>query len=202
VIEAAEPHEGARNELFRPRRCAAGCAHLESGERMFESRVLGVDPGLARLGLAVVDGSGRKTALVWAGAVDTASDAEESERLRQLCAAVREAIAAHRPASVAVERVAWNKNHVSALSVARATGAIMVVAADAGLSVSEYGPNEVKIAVTGMGNADKQQVRRALVRVHGLQDVPMQADAADAVAVALTHLVGARMRGLARSGSR
>jgi crossover junction endodeoxyribonuclease RuvC len=169
---------------------------------MFESRVLGVDPGLARLGLAVVDGSGRKTALVWAGAVDTASDAEESERLRQLCAAVREAIAAHRPASVAVERVAWNKNHVSALSVARATGAIMVVAADAGLSVSEYGPNEVKIAVTGMGNADKQQVRRALVRVHGLQDVPMQADAADAVAVALTHLVGARMRGLARSGSR
>jgi crossover junction endodeoxyribonuclease RuvC len=202
VIEAAEPHEGARNQLFRPRRCAAGCAHLESGERMFESRVLGVDPGLARLGLAVVDGSGRKTALVWAGAVDTASDAEESERLRQLCAAVREAIAAHRPASVAVERVAWNKNHVSALSVARATGAIMVVAADAGLSVSEYGPNEVKIAVTGMGNADKQQVRRALVRVHGLQDVPMQADAADAVAVALTHLVGARMRGLARSGSR
>ena len=169
---------------------------------MFESRVLGVDPGLARLGLAVVDGAGRKTELIWAGAVDTASGSEESERLRQLCAAVREAISAHRPSSMAVERVAWNKNHVSALSVARATGAIMVVAADAGLSVTEYGPNEVKIAVTGMGNADKAQVRRALVRVHGLRDVPPQADAADAVAVALTHLMGARMRGLARLGSR
>jgi crossover junction endodeoxyribonuclease RuvC len=169
---------------------------------MFESRVLGVDPGLARLGLAVVDGAGRKTELIWAGAVDTASGSEESERLRQLCAAVREAISMHRPSSMAVERVAWNKNHVSALSVARATGAIMVVAADAGLSVTEYGPNEVKIAVTGMGHADKAQVRRALVRVHGLTDVPTQADAADAVAVALTHLVGARMRGLARLGSR
>jgi crossover junction endodeoxyribonuclease RuvC len=169
---------------------------------MFERRVLGVDPGLARLGLAVVDGDGRRTDLIWAGAVDTTTGSEESERLRQLCVAVREAISVHRPASMAVERVAWNKNHVSALTVARATGAIMVAAADAGLSVTEYGPNEVKIAVTGMGNADKGQVRRALVRVHGLQDVPLQADAADAVAVALTHLVGARMRGLARSGSR
>jgi crossover junction endodeoxyribonuclease RuvC len=169
---------------------------------MFETRVLGVDPGLARLGLAVVDGSGRNADLIWAGAVDTGTDSAESDRLRQLCVAVRETIAAHRPSSMALERVAWNKNHVSALSVARATGAIMVVAADAGLSVSEYGPNEVKIAVTGMGNADKAQVRRALVKVHGLEGVPVQADAADAVAVALTHLVGARMRKLARLGSR
>jgi crossover junction endodeoxyribonuclease RuvC len=169
---------------------------------MFEKRVLGVDPGVARLGLAVVDGGGRKPDLVWSAAVGTPAASEESERLRRLCEAVREAISTHRPASVAVERVAWNRNHVSALTVARATGAIMVVAADAGLPVAEYGPNEVKIAVTGMGNADKAQVRRALERVHGLASVPAQADAADAVAVALTHLVGARMRDLARSGSR
>jgi crossover junction endodeoxyribonuclease RuvC len=169
---------------------------------MFERRVLGVDPGVARLGLAVVDGGGRTSDLIWAGAVDTPAGAEESERLLRLCEAVREAISTHRPGSVAVERVAWNRNHVSALTVARATGAIMVVAADAGLSVAEYGPNEVKIAVTGMGNADKAQVRRALEKVHGLASVPTQADAADAVAVALTHLVGARMRDLARSGSR
>jgi crossover junction endodeoxyribonuclease RuvC len=90
---------------------------------------------------------------------------------------------------------------VSALTVARATGAIMVVAADAGLPVAEYGPNEVKMAVTGMGNADKRQVRTALMKVHGLRSVPIQTDAADAVAVALTHLVGSRIRALARSGS-
>ena len=168
---------------------------------MFERRVLGVDPGLARLGLAVLEGNGRKADLIWAGAIDTTAGSEESDRLRLLCVAVREAISVHRPASVAVERVAWNKNHVSALTVARATGAIMVVAADAGLAVAEYGPNEVKMAVTGMGNADKEQVRRALVKVHGMKEVPVQVDAADAVAVALTHLVGARMRGFARLGS-
>jgi crossover junction endodeoxyribonuclease RuvC len=169
---------------------------------MFEKRVIGVDPGVARLGLAVVEGDGRGADLIWAGSVDTPAGSQESERLRRLCEAVREAIAAHRPASMAVERLAWNKNHVSALAVARATGAIMVVAAEAGLPVAEYGPNEVKIAVTGMGNADKGQVRRALAKVHGLKEVPTQADAADAVAVALTHLVGARMRSLARLGSR
>jgi crossover junction endodeoxyribonuclease RuvC len=191
-----------RGSVREAGRCSGSRPRLDSDERMFERRVLGVDPGLARLGLAVVEGNGRTAALIWAGAVETATGSEESERLRHLCLAVRDAISVHRPASMAVERVAWNKNHVSALTVARATGAIMVVAADAGLSVTEYGPNEVKIAVTGMGNADKEQVRRALVKVHGLKEVPVQADAADAVAVALTHLVGARMRDLARLGSR
>ena len=168
---------------------------------MFERRVLGVDPGLARLGLAVVDGNGRKADLIWAGAVDTATGSEESARLRQLCVAVREAIAVHRPSSMAVERVAWNKNHVSALTVARATGAIMVAAADAGLSVTEYGPNEVKSAVTGAGNADKRQVRDALERVHGFRDLPRKPDAVDAAAVALTHLMGARVRAAQRIGA-
>ena len=72
--------------------------------------------------------------------METAAGSQESERLRHLCLAVREAISAHRPASMAVERVAWNKNQVSALTVARATGAIMVVAADAGLSVTSTVP--------------------------------------------------------------
>ena len=75
---------------------------------MFERRVLGVDPGLARLGLAVVQGTGRKAELIWAGAVATAIGSQESERLRHLALAVREAISVHRPASMAVERVAWN----------------------------------------------------------------------------------------------
>jgi crossover junction endodeoxyribonuclease RuvC len=169
---------------------------------MFDERVLGVDPGVARVGLAVVRGDRRAADLVWAGTIRTESGGEEAERLRRVVAAVREAIGAHTPSAVALERLAWNRNQVSAIAVARATGAIMVAAAEAGLPVAEYGPNEVKIAVTGMGNADKAQVRRALEKVHGLRAVPAQADAADAVAVALTHLVGSRMRALARAGSR
>ena len=165
---------------------------------MFDSCVLGADPGIARCGLAVAGRSGRRVTLVWAGTVSTPGDAPESERLRAVAEATRAAIFEHHPSVVAIERVAWSRNQVSALHVARATGAIMLAAAEAGLPVEEYGPNEVKQAVTGMGNADKEQVRHALERVHGLRDVPRQLDASDAAAVALTHLLAAGMRSLAR----
>jgi crossover junction endodeoxyribonuclease RuvC len=170
---------------------------------MFDSAVLGVDPGVARCGFAVVGRRDRTVTLIWSGTISTPADLEESERLRRLADGMAAAIDTHAPQAVAIERVAWSRNQVSALHVARATGALMVVAARAGLPVEEYAPNEVKQAVTGAGNADKAQVQRALARVHGLRDVPAQADAADAVAVALTHLLAARMRGIAaRAGVR
>jgi crossover junction endodeoxyribonuclease RuvC len=161
---------------------------------MFESCVLGVDPGVAKLGLAAVARAGRTPALIWADTATTAPRAPEAERLRDLASAVRAAIARHRPVSVAVERVAFNRNQVSAPSVARATGVVMAVAAEAGIDVEEYSPTEVKDAVTGMGNADKRQVRDALERVHGLRELPSSPDAVDAVAIALTHLVTSRLR--------
>jgi crossover junction endodeoxyribonuclease RuvC len=164
---------------------------------MFESSVLGVDPGVARCGLAVVGRRGRTSDLRFATTVRTPADADEGVRFRLIAEAARAAIAEHRPAAVAVERVAWSRNQVSALHVARATGVIILVAAEAGLPIAEYAPNEVKQAVTGAGNADKAQVQRALTRLHGLRDVPAQADAADAVAVAVTHLLAAPMRAVA-----
>lgn len=168
---------------------------------MFDSCVLGVDPGVAKMGLAAVARDGRRPTLVWADTFTTGAGTPEAERLKVLAEAVRAAIATHRPVSVAVERVAFNRNQVSALTVARATGAVMVVAAEAGLDVEEYSPTEVKSAVTGAGNADKRQVRDALERVHGFKDLPASPDAVDAAAVALTHLVGARLRAAARAGA-
>ncbi len=168
---------------------------------MFDSLVLGVDPGVAKLGLAVVGREGRRPVLVWSETVRTSSETAEAERLGALAAAVRAAIAARDITAVAIERVAFNRNQVSALTVARATGAVMVVAAEAGIPVAEYSPTQVKSAVTGAGGADKAQVRHALERVHGLSGVPTQPDAADAVAVALTHLTGSRLRAAARLGS-
>lgn len=168
---------------------------------MFDTRVLGVDPGVARLGLAVLGVQERRPHLVWAETVRTPSDLDESRRLLALVLAVRSAIQAHRPDCVALERVAFNRNQVSALTVARATGAVMAVAAEAGLPVEEYSPTEVKSTVTGDGRADKRQVREALTMVHRLREVPSQPDAADAVAVALTHLTAARMRRVARTGA-
>jgi crossover junction endodeoxyribonuclease RuvC len=170
---------------------------------MFDTCVLGVDPGIARCGLAIVGRRDRATSLVWCGTVSTPADMAEADRLRKLAEGMRIAIERHAPTAVAIERVAWSRNQVSALHVARATGALMLIAAQAGLRVEEYAPNEVKQAVTGIGNADKRQVQLALERVHGLKGVPAQADAADAVAVAITHLLASHMRGVAaRAGAR
>jgi crossover junction endodeoxyribonuclease RuvC len=168
---------------------------------VFDSCVLGVDPGISTLGLAAVGRRDRRTGIVFADTIRTPEGLAESDRLRLIHEAVRDAIASCRPESVAVERVAWNRTQRSALHVARATGVILLAASEAGLPVEEYGPLEVKMAVTGQGNADKAQVRDALARLHGLTDVPTQPDAADAVAVALCHLTQSRLRRVARSAT-
>ena len=135
---------------------------------------------------------------MWSETVRTPAGLGEPQRLHMLSEAVRAAIASQRPESVAVERVMFGQNKSSALAIARATGVILLAAAEAGLDVEEYVPLEVKMAITGIGNADKEQVRDALIRVHRVQGVPQQADAADAVAVALCHLQQFRLRAAAR----
>lgn len=159
---------------------------------MFDSRVIGVDPGVANMGLAVVERRDRRTRILSATTVRTTSGTPEAERIRLIAEAFRASIAEHAPGSVALERVAWNVNEASAMAVARATGAVLLVAAEAGLEVAEYGPLEVKNAVAGSGSSSKPQVREALRRIHALADVPTEPDACDAVAVAVTHLVRAR----------
>lgn len=160
--------------------------------------MLGADPGVASVGLAAVGRGSGLIKVLWSQTVRTPSRAPEPARLRALNDAVRAAIAAHRPLAVALERVMWGQNRTSALSVARATGVIMLAAAEAGLPVEEYAPLEVKMATTGVGNADKEQVRTSLIRTLRVEGVPRQADAADAVAVAVCHLHQARLRRAAR----
>jgi len=169
---------------------------------VFERAVLGVDPGIATAGLAVVGERDRRPVLVWSSTVRTPAGVAESDRLRVLYGAVRDAIADHRPEALAVERLMWGRNVGSAMSVARATGVVLLAAADAGVPVDEYPPLEVKMAVTGIGNAGKDQVRAALIRTHGLEAVPAQPDAADAVAVALCHLTQSPLRRLHREAAR
>jgi crossover junction endodeoxyribonuclease RuvC len=163
------------------------------------SCVLGVDPGVAATGLAAVSRAGGGPARVlWSETLRTPAGLEEALRLRRLSEAARSAIVAHRPVALAIESVMWGQNKTSAIGVARTAGVIMLAAAEAGIPVEEYAPLEVKMAVTGIGNADKEQVRFALTRAHRVSDVPRQADAADAVAVAVCHILQARMRTAAR----
>ena len=159
-----------------------------------DARVLGVDPGLAACGLAVLTRDGNRPEIVWSDTVRTPSGLAEAARLRLLHDAVAAALRAHAPGALAVERVMWGKNVGSAMSVARATGVILLAASEAGIQAEEYAPLEVKMAVVGVGNAPKDAVRRALVRTHGLDGVPDEPNAVDAVAIALCHLQQSRLR--------
>ncbi|MEL7974893.1 crossover junction endodeoxyribonuclease RuvC [Isoptericola sp. F-RaC21] len=152
-------------------------------------RVLGVDPGLTRCGVGVVDSlPGRRARLVDVGVVG--SDPAESIDLRLLHIAtgLDEWLDRHVPDVVAVERVFAQHNLGTVMGTAQVAGLAMVAAARRGVPVAMHTPSEVKAAVTGSGRAGKDQVQRMIARILGLDDLPRPADAADALALAVTHL--------------
>lgn len=152
-------------------------------------RVLGVDPGLTRCGLGVVEGSpGKPPALVAVGVIRTPADLDVSKRLVRIEAALEEWITEHRPDSVAVERVFAQHNVRTVMGTAQASGVAMVVAARRGLPVALHTPSEVKAAVTGNGRAGKEQVTTMVTRILKLAERPTPADAADALALAICQV--------------
>lgn len=164
-----------------------------------EVRVLGIDPGTATTGFALVAGPpGRTDAarLVDHGTIRTKPPMAMPERLAAIHAAMRELIAELRPDAMAVEELFFSSNVSTALTVGQARGVVLLSAAEAGLEFAEYKPSVVKQALTGYGAADKRQVQDMLRLVLGLDGVPRPDDAADAIAIALCHLQMARFAGL------
>ncbi|MEU6642899.1 crossover junction endodeoxyribonuclease RuvC [Saccharomonospora sp. NPDC046836] len=158
-------------------------------------RVLGVDPGLTRCGLGVVDGGlGRTVTCVAVDVVRTPADADLASRLLQLSGAVEEWLDTYRPEAVAVERVFSQHNVRTAMGTAQAGGVVALSAARRGLPVAFHTPSEVKAAVTGSGRADKAQVTGMVTRLLKLVERPSPADAADALALAICHLWRQPMR--------
>ena len=152
-------------------------------------RVLGVDPGLTRCGVGVVEGAvGRPLRLVHVEVVRTPADADLPERLLTLAAALDAAVAAYAPDVVAVERVFSQHNVRTVMGTAQAAALAVLAAARAGVPVALHTPSEVKAAVTGSGRADKTQVTTMVTRLLRLPDRPRPADAADALALAICQL--------------
>ncbi|WP_052850799.1 crossover junction endodeoxyribonuclease RuvC [Streptomyces avicenniae] len=152
-------------------------------------RVLGVDPGLTRCGVGVVDGSaGRRLAMVAVGVVRTPADLDAPRRLVLVEAGIEEWLDTHRPEAVAVERVFSQHNVRTVMGTAQASAVAMLCAARRGLPVALHTPSEVKAAVTGSGRADKAQVGAMVTRLLRLDAPPKPADAADALALAICHL--------------
>jgi crossover junction endodeoxyribonuclease RuvC len=157
-------------------------------------RVLGVDPGLTRCGLAVVDGGpGESPRCVAVDVLRTPADADLARRLVTLADVVESWLDEHRPDVVAIERVFSQHNVRTVMGTAQAGGVVALVAARRGRSVVFHTPSEVKAAVTGSGRADKAQVTTMVTRLLRLQDPPTPADAADALALAICHLWRAPM---------
>jgi crossover junction endodeoxyribonuclease RuvC len=152
-------------------------------------RVLGVDPGLTRCGVGVVEGvPGRPCRLVAYHVVQSDPADELPARLLHLERALTDLLAEHRPRSVAVERVFSQHNVRTVMGTAQAGAVAVLVAARAGLPVQLYTPSEVKAAVTGSGQADKAQVTAMVMRLLRLDTRPRPVDAADALALAICHV--------------
>lgn len=152
-------------------------------------RVLGIDPGLTRCGLGVVDGSvGRPLTLVDVGVVRTSAHVPVPERLVTIERGLDAWLDEHRPDAVAIERIFARSDVSTIMGTAQAAGIAMVCAARRGLPVALHTPSEVKAAVSGNGRADKTQVGAMVTRILRLDNPPRPADAADALALAITHI--------------
>lgn len=152
-------------------------------------RVLGIDPGLTRCGIGVVEGEvGRPPRLLVADVVRTSADLETGQRLALLEGALVQYLADYRPDAIAVERVFARRDVSTIIGTAQASGVVLLVGTRAGLAVAQHTPTEVKAAITGSGRAEKAQVGAMVQRILRLDSPPKPADAADAVALAVCHL--------------
>lgn len=149
--------------------------------------VLGIDPGLSRCGYGAVRRSGAAVVAVAFGVLRTDRDDPLPERLATLEADLDALVREVRPSALAVERILFQANVRTAISVGQASGLALAVAARAQVPVTHYSPNEVKLAVTGSGTAGKAQVQEMVARLLGLAELPSPPDAADALALALCH---------------
>lgn len=164
--------------MFAPRQPAAGRPEV----------VLGVDPGLTRCGFAALRSEGSGIGVVAMGVLTSPADMDVAHRLATLHEDFDALLTEVNPRAVAVERIFFQSNVSTAMSVAQASGVVLALAGVRGIPVVQYSPSQVKSAVAGFGNADKLAVQKMVQKRLGLQSLPEPADAADAAAVALCHL--------------
>jgi crossover junction endodeoxyribonuclease RuvC len=159
--------------------------------------VIGIDPGTATTGYGLIKENDDGSLTVCAfGVISTPSDMPMPQRLLQLFRGLQELLLLHRPDCGAVEKLFFQRNVRTALSVGQARGVVLLALAQAGLYINEYTPLEVKQAVAGYGGAEKLQVQLMVKALLDLEELPQPDDAADALAVAICHIHSARLRKL------
>ncbi|MDE5441987.1 crossover junction endodeoxyribonuclease RuvC [Bradyrhizobium sp. CSA207] len=149
-------------------------------------RIIGIDPGLRRTGWGVIESEGNRLVYVACGSVEPPDDLPLASRLLAIHEGLAAVLSNHKPVEAAVEQTFVNKDGVATLKLGQARGVAMLAPAMFGISVAEYAPNQVKKTVVGAGHADKQQIAMML-KILLPKAEPPSADAADALAVAITH---------------
>lgn len=156
-------------------------------------RILGIDPGTGILGFGVIDVDPKgRVSLVDGGVIRTPVKQADSMRLLTIYEELSEIIEAHKPESMAVEKLFFAQNVTTAMSVSQARGVVLLCGEQNGLSLAEYTPLQIKQAVTGYGKADKKQVQEMVRVILRLKEIPKPDDCADALAAAICHSMTAR----------
>lgn len=150
-------------------------------------RILGIDPGYARLGFGVIQLERGKPHILDYGHISTPKTTSHPERLNQISNDLQALHQRWKPSVCSIEKLFFSKNVSTALPVAEARGVILQTFMGAGYPIAEYTPNEVKLALTGDGRADKLQIQKMVTLLLGLKETPKPDDAADALAIALCH---------------
>jgi crossover junction endodeoxyribonuclease RuvC len=150
-------------------------------------RILGIDCGTEHTGYGLIESDGRCHRMVDAGSIHTSAKDPLESRLLAIARGLRQVIQAHQPEAAAVEEVFYAQNVKTALKLSHARGVALLIIAEAGLAVGEYSPLEIKTSVVGYGRAEKQQVKRMVHSLLGLEDEIQSEDACDAIAVAICH---------------
>ncbi len=150
-------------------------------------RILGVDPGLGRLGWGVIEVKGSSTKAVAYDCIETSKSLSEEKRLATIYQKLSDAIALYKPEVAVVEQLFFSRNVTTAFMVGQARGVVLLTAAQAQLAVVSYSPSQIKVAVTGYGRAEKKQIAQMVKVILGLSKAPRLDDTTDALAIALTH---------------
>ncbi len=151
--------------------------------------VLGIDPGLTRCGYAVLQvDENYATSIMALGVLSTKPEQELPHRLAEIASEIDALLDEYQPSAVAVERIFFQLNVRTAMSVGQVSGLVLSAAARRGVEVVQYSPNQVKLAITGWGGADKAQVQKMVKQRLKLKSIPKPPDAADAAAIALCHI--------------
>ncbi|KXS50554.1 Holliday junction endonuclease RuvC [Halanaerobium congolense] len=150
-------------------------------------RILGIDPGLATIGYALVDKKTNHFEVLEYGVIKTSADKEDIERLEIIHRNIEALIKEFKPEQMAVEELFFNKNVKTAIAVGQARGVILLAGSQAGIKVAEYTPLQIKQAVVGYGRADKKQVQLMVKSLLNLSEIPKPDDAADALAISICH---------------